>query len=79
MLNKKMSENDFDAVAEVAIQAKQNLDAFREHLPMIKYIKSEAIMPEDWQMIREAVGKPDLERDQIKVSSFTEEKLTEHF
>jgi len=79
MLNKKLSENDFDQVAEVALLARANLEAFREHLPMIKYIKSEAIMPEDWNLIRDSVGKPDLERDQIKVASFTEEKLSEHF
>jgi hypothetical protein len=45
---------------------------------MISYITSEAITPEDWQLIREAVGKPDLERDQISVNRFAEENLTAH-
>jgi len=49
------------------------LEEFRVNLPMIKLIKSDAITQEDWAYIKEAVGKPDLERDQVTVKSFGEE------
>lgn len=48
MLNKKLAENDFDEVATVALDVRKELEEFRENLPMIKLIKSDAITAEDW-------------------------------
>lgn len=79
LLNKKLEEADFADVAEVALVAKEELANFREHLPMIKYIKSEAIMTEDWNMIKDVVGKQDLERDQITVKNFETDRLIDFF
>ena len=47
-LNKKLAENDFDDVAQVAMDVRKELEEFRENLPMIKLIKSDAITAEDW-------------------------------
>jgi hypothetical protein len=60
-------------VAAVAMDVRGQLEEFRVNLPMIKLIKSDAITQEDWAYIKEAVGKPDLERDQVTVKSFGEE------
>jgi dynein heavy chain len=78
VLFKKLNE-EYDDVAQVALKVRGNLEEFREHLPLIKCITSEAITPEDWGFIRDAVGKPEMERDQITVISFGEYDLAAHF
>ena len=73
-MNKKLSE-DYPATADVAVSVKQKLEAFREHLPLIKCITSEAISDEDWNEIKLLVDREDLERDTITVMGFSEFKL----
>jgi hypothetical protein len=51
------------------------LEAFREHLPLIKCITSEAVSDEDWNEIKNLVGRDDLERESITVTGFAEFKL----
>lgn len=46
-LFKKLNE-DYDEVAQVALVVRGKLEEFREDLPMIKYITSEAMLAEDW-------------------------------
>lgn len=65
-LNKKLSE-DYPDTAEVAVQVRYKLEAFRDHLPLIKCITSEAITDEDWNEIRTLTKREDLERDTITV------------
>ena len=79
LLNKKMEENDYENVAIAALDARKLFEDFREHLPMIKLIRSEAIMQDDWNLIREVVGEPELERETIRVQDFAEKHLTDHF
>jgi len=43
-LYKKLNGDDFEDAANVAIEVKRIIDAFREHLPLIKCITSEAVM-----------------------------------
>jgi dynein heavy chain len=73
-LNKKLDE-DFPKTAEVAKEIRSKLDAFRDNLPLIKCITSEAIFEEDWNEIKTACGRDDLERDTITVVNFAEFKL----
>jgi len=76
-LNKKLSE-DYPATAEVAVQVRYKLEAFREHLPLIKCITSEAISEEDWNEIKTLVKRDDLERDTITVQGFGDFKLHDY-
>ena len=78
LLNKKLNE-DYDDVANVALEARKKLEDFREHLPMIKCITSDAITAEDWGLIRDECDKPDMEKDQVSVSNFKEYGLDQHF
>lgn len=78
MLNKKLMD-DYDEVAAVALKAREKLEEFREHLPLIKCITSDAITPEDWGLIRDACDKQDMEKDQISVLNFKEYGLDQHF
>jgi len=54
---------------------RHKLEAFREHLPLIKCITSEAITEEDWTEIKTLVKRDDLERDTITVQGFPEFEL----
>lgn len=73
-LNKKLNE-EYPDTAEVAVQVRHKLEAFREHLPLIKCITSEAITEEDWTEIKTLVKRDDLERDTITVQGFAEFEL----
>lgn len=77
-LNKKLNE-DYEETAEVALKVKKKIELFREHLPLIKCITSEAIQDEHWKEIREAVGNENMDRDQITVLSFGDHNLQEHY
>lgn len=46
-----------------------------QHLPLIKCISSEAITDEDWKEIQEAVGKGNIEREELTVQKMTEMDL----
>ncbi len=76
-LKKKLSE-DYPATADVADKVKQKLEDFREHLPLIKCITSEAVFDDDWTEIRVLVKRDDLERDTITVMNFAEFKLHDY-
>jgi dynein heavy chain len=73
-LKKKLNE-DYPETADVADEVRKRLEAFREHLPLIKCITSEAITEEDWNEIKNLTKRDDLERDTITVVGFTEFKL----
>ena len=73
-LNKKLAE-DYPETAEVAIEVRQRLTAFSEHLPLIKCITSDAITDEDWGDIKNLIGRDDLERETITVNGFADFKL----
>ena len=45
---------------------------------MIKNITSEAMGIEDWQAIKELIGKTDFEREQVTVKMFNEENLKQY-
>lgn len=73
-LNKVLDE-DFPKTAEVAKEIRAKLDAFRDYLPLIKCITSEAIFEEDWNEIKTVTNNESLERDTITVVGFAEFKL----
>lgn len=73
-LQKKLDE-DYPDAAECSNDLKKKVEEFRENLPLVKCIMSEAIHAEDWQEIRDVTGKPELERDTLTVSKFEDEKL----
>jgi len=77
-LNKKLAD-DFPDTAAVAVIIKGKLERFREFLPLIKCITSEAIGAEDWDEIKVACDNDSMDRDQITVLNFGELKLQEHF
>jgi hypothetical protein len=54
------------------------LQEFCGDLPMIKNITSEAMGVEDWQAIKELIGKTDFEREQVTVKMFNEENLKQY-
>jgi dynein heavy chain len=76
-LNKKLNE-DHPETAEVSVEVRHRLEAFRENLPLIKCITSEAITEEDWNEIKTISKRDDLERDTITVQGFAEFKLHEY-
>ena len=49
-LNKKLSE-DYEETADVAVKVKERIEEFRDHLPLIKCITSEAMTDEDWGFV----------------------------
>jgi hypothetical protein len=50
-LNKKLA-GDYDETAEVALRVKEKIEVFRDHLPLIKCITSEAMSEEDWTFVQ---------------------------
>jgi dynein heavy chain, axonemal len=73
-LNKKLAE-DYEETAEVALRVKEKIEAFRNHLPLIKCINTEAMTEEDWGYVQKAVGQDSMDRDQVTVLSFETYKL----
>jgi hypothetical protein len=59
-LQQKLDE-DYPDAADAAGEFKGQINAFQEHLPLIKCIMSEALQQEDWQEIRNVVDRPDLD------------------
>jgi dynein heavy chain, axonemal len=76
-LKKKLSE-DYPDTADVADEVRKRLDAFRENLPLIKCITSEAITEEDWNEIKTLTKRDDLERDTITVINFADFQLHDY-
>lgn len=77
-LYKKLNGDDFEDAANVAIEVKRIIDAFREHLPLIKCITSEAVNDEDWNEMKEVCKQPEMERDTITVNSFEKFGLSKY-
>jgi len=77
-LNKKLAE-DYEETAEVALRVKEKIEQFRDHLPLIKCITSEAMTEEDWGYVQKAVGNDSIDRDQVTVISFETYKLHEYY
>jgi len=70
-LNKKLTE-DYPETADVATELRGVIDVFAKNLPLIKCFTSEAITDEDWKEIQDAVGIASFDRDEIRISQFTE-------
>lgn len=77
-LNKQLLSEEYNSTAEVAVAVRHKLEAFKEHMPLIKCITSEAITEEDWNEIKTLVKRDDLERDTITVQNFAEFKLHDY-
>lgn len=77
-LNKQLLNEEYNSTAEVAVAVRHKLEAFKEHMPLIKCITSEAITEEDWNEIKTLVKRDDLERDTITVQNFAEFKLHDY-
>ena len=73
-LQKKLNE-DYGEASDVAGELKKKIEEFRENLPLIKCIMSEAIHAEDWDEIKKVTNRPELERDTLTVIKFESEKL----
>jgi dynein heavy chain len=73
-LNKKLNE-DYPDTAAVAQELRANIDVFSKNLPLIKCFTSDAITDEDWNDIRDAVGIPTFDREEIRISQFEELEL----
>jgi dynein heavy chain len=70
-LNKKLSD-DYPETADAAVELRGTIDVFSKNLPLIKCFTSEAITDEDWKEIVDVVGLETFERDEIRISQFTE-------
>lgn len=77
-LYKKLNGDDFEDAANVAIDVKKIIDAFREHLPLIKCITSEAVNDEDWNEMKEVCNQPEMDRETITVTSFEKFGLSKY-
>jgi hypothetical protein len=62
-LNRKLTADDYPETADVAVTIKLKLEKFREYLPLIKCITSEAITDEDWGEIKMACNNETMDRD----------------
>ena len=67
-LTKKLDE-DYPDTADVSKELKRRIDDFSKNLPLIRCFLSEAVGPEDWVMIVEAVGShiPNFDKEEITV------------
>lgn len=75
MLNKKLDEDNPDAAA-IALELRGNIEEFRKHLPLIKYLSSEAILDEDWKEIKEAVGLDNFDRnEELQLQKMIDENI----
>lgn len=76
-LQKKLAD-DYPDTSEVAVELRKKITEFSKNLPLIEAFTSEAVDIEDWKEICEVVGKPDMEREEIRVSNFGELNLYEY-
>ena len=72
---KKAAETISASSTSTIQELKKKIEDFRENLPLIKCIMSEAIHQEDWEEIKTVTKKPELERDTLTVNKFKEEGL----
>jgi dynein heavy chain len=73
-LTNKLDE-DFPDAADASREFVKEVIKFQEHLPLIKCIMSEALQQEDWNDIKEAIDRPELDPQQITIDKFEQENL----
>jgi dynein heavy chain len=77
-LFKALNEENPDA-ANVATELRHKIEDFMKHLPLIKYLSSEAILDEDWKLIQDAVKIDNLERnEELTLQRMIEEDLNQY-
>jgi len=76
-LQKKLAD-DYPETAEVAAELRKTINEFAKNLPLIESFTADAVDIEDWKEICEVVGRPDMEREEIKVSTFADYNLHEY-
>jgi hypothetical protein len=76
-LQKKLVD-DYPETAEVAVELRKTINEFSKNLPLIESFTSDAVDVEDWKEICEVVGRPDMDREEIKVSAFADLNLHEY-
>lgn len=76
-MQKKLAD-DYPETAEVAVELRKTINEFAKNLPLIESFTSDAVDIEDWKEICEVVGRPDMEREEIKVSTFADYNLHEY-
>ena len=77
-LYKKLNE-DYPDTAEVALELKQDIEGFMEHLPLIKCLLSEALEADHWKEIEEIVNLPDFHKDEnLKLEYMIQNNVSQH-
>lgn len=76
-LAKKLEEDNPEA-ADAAQQLRERIDDFRKHMPLIKAMKSDAIMEDDWNVIRHIVGQETLEKDDLILEKMIADDFNAH-
>ena len=74
----KRLEEDNPEAAEAAQQLRERIDDFRKHMPLIKAMKSEAIMDDDWNSIKHIVGQENLEKDDLILEKMIADDFNSH-
>jgi len=70
--------DDYPDTSEVAVELRKKITEFSKNLPLIEAFTSDAVDLEDWKEICEVIGRPDMDRDEIKVNMFHEYNLYEY-
>lgn len=74
---KKLEEDNPEA-SEAAQQLREKIDDFRRHMPLIKAMKSDAIMEDDWNAIRTLIGQENLEKDDLILEKMIADDFNAH-
>jgi len=64
--------------ADVCQIIKERIDDFRQYLPLIRNLKSEAIQDDDWELIMKAVQKENVEKDDLSLQNMIDEGFLSH-
>ena len=76
-LCKKLEEDNPEA-ADAAQQLRDQIDEFRKHLPLIKWMSSEAIIEDDWNAIKHLIGQENLEKDDLILQQMIDDDFSKH-
>ena len=74
----KRLEEDNPEAADAAQKLRERIDDFRKHMPLIKAMKSEAIMDDDWNSIKHIVGQENLEKDDLILEKMIADDFNSH-
>ena len=74
---KKLEEDNPD-VAEAAQELRGIIDDFRKHLPLIKAMSSDALLPDDWKAISVIVAVESLEKEDLKLETMIKDDYAKH-